>query len=159
MPVFWAADLNYIWVALFSSLVAFLTNRLMSRKEIYHSMLYLDALGVSMFAIQAAQKVFALHFGIPLAPILLGVITAIGGGLLRDVLAGSSTLLMRREYYAVPVTFGCILYVILLPLLPGRAVPIGVGCAALIFGLRGAAIHWNLRVPTWMMTQSKKEES
>jgi len=113
-------------------------------------------LGVSMFAIQGAQKVFALHFGIPLAPILLGVITAIGGGLLRDVLAGSRTLLMRREYYAFPVTFGCILYVILLP---GRAVPIGVGCAALIFGLRGAAIHWNLRVPTWMMTQSKKEES
>jgi len=158
VPVFWATDLNYIWVALVSSLITFSANRLVTKKLIYRLMLYVDGLGVSMFAIQAAHKVFALNFGIPLAPILLGVITAIGGGLLRDMLAGSTTLLMRREFYAVPVTIGCILYVILLTLRPGRAVPIGVGCAAIIFGLRAAAIHWNLRVPTWMMTQSKKEE-
>ena len=157
VPVFWAADLNYIWVALISSTMAFLTNRLMTRKGIYSLMLYLDALGVSMFAIQATHKVIGLYFGLPLAPILLGVITAIGGGLLRDVLAGNTTLLMRRELYAIPVTIGCTLYVILLSYLPGRAVPIGFGCAALIFGLRAAAIHWNLSVPKWMMTRSKQD--
>jgi uncharacterized membrane protein YeiH len=156
VPVFWAADLNYIWVALTSSLVAFLTNRLMTRKGIYRSMLYLDGIGVSMFTIQAAQKVLAHNFGMPLAPILLGVITAIGGGLLRDMLAGNTTLLMRRELYALPVTIGCTLYVILLSQLPGRAVSIGVGCIALIFGLRAAAIHWDLSVPKWMTIQPKQ---
>lgn len=84
VPVFWAADLNYIWVALAASFVAFLTERLLTRREIHRTMLYLDALGVSMFAIQAAQKVMWLDFGMPIAPILLGVLTAIGGGLLRD---------------------------------------------------------------------------
>jgi len=157
VPVFWAADLNYIWVALFSSMVAFLANRLVSRKGIYRSMLYIDALGVSLFAIQAAHKVMALNFGMPLAPILLGVITAIGGGLLRDVLAGNATLLMSRELYAIPVTIGCTLYVILLALLPESAVPIGTACVALIFGLRGAAIYWNLSVPQWMLTHSKQD--
>lgn len=156
VPVFWAADLNYIWVALVSSMVAFWTNRLMTDKEIYRAMLYLDALGVSMFAIQAAHKVMALSFGMPLAPILLGVITAIGGGLLRDVLAGNTTLLMSRELYAIPVTIGCTFYVMLKALWPAQAVPISVGCAVLTFGLRAAVIHWNLKVPLWMTTQSKE---
>jgi len=72
------------------------------------------------------------------------------------MLAGSPTLLMRREAYNVPVTIGCILYVIWLTWWPGQAVPIGVVCRALIFALRGAAIRWNLSVPGWMMTQVKQ---
>jgi uncharacterized membrane protein YeiH len=156
VPVFWAADLNYIWVALVSSVLAFVANRLMTRTVIYRSMLYIDALGVAMFAIEAADKVQTLKFAMPLGPILLGVITAIGGGLLRDMLAGSPTLLMRRELYAVPVTIGCILYVILLAELPGQPVSIGAGCTALIFALRAAAIHWELSVPNWMLAHAKQ---
>ena len=157
VPVFWAADLNYIWVALVASLVAFPTNRLMTRKEIYNSMLYIDAIGVSMFAIQAANKVWLLKFGLPLTPILLGVLTAIGGGLIRDVLAGRTTLLMSRELYAIPVTVGCTLYVLLLALLPEHSVAAGYVCTAFIFGFRAAVIRWNLQVPKWMMTQSKHD--
>ncbi|MEQ9071848.1 MAG: trimeric intracellular cation channel family protein [Gimesia chilikensis] len=156
VPVFWAADLNYIWVALGASFLAFLMNRHMTRKEIFKTMLYLDALGVSMFAIQAAQKVIWVEFGMPLAPILLGVLTAIGGGLLRDVLAGQPTLLMRREIYAIPVTLGCILFVALVTWLPQHAVLIGVGCSALIMSLRSAVIHWDLHVPLWLTIQSKE---
>jgi len=157
VTVFWSTDLNYIWVALFSSLVAFVTNRLMTRRAIYHFMLYLDALGVSMFAIQAAHKTQALNFAMPLGPILLGGITAIGGGLLRDVLAGNPTLLMRRELYAVPVTIGCVLYVILAVRLPEQVGAIGFGCTALIFVLRAAAIHWDLSIPDWMVSHAKQE--
>jgi uncharacterized membrane protein YeiH len=97
VPVFWAADLNYIWLALIASFLEFLTNRLMTRKAIYTSLLYLDALGVSLFAIQATHKVMGQDFGIPLTPILLGVLTAIGGGLLRDVLAVHRTLWMTTQ--------------------------------------------------------------
>ena len=156
IPVFWAADLNYIWVGLGASLMTFFANRLMTRGLIYKSMLYIDALGVAMFAIQAAHKVQGLDFAMPMGPILLGVITAIGGGLLRDVLAGNTTLLMRHELYAIPVTVGCTLYVILLSQFPGQGIPMGIGCAALIFGFRAAAIRWNLTVPKWMLTQAKQ---
>jgi uncharacterized membrane protein YeiH len=156
VPVFWAADLNYIWVALVSIMLAFVANRLMTRNVIYRSMLYIDALGVAMFAIEAADKVQALNFAMPLGPILLGVITAIGGGLLRDMLAGSPTLLMRKELYAVPVTIGCVLYVILLTAVPGQAVLISAGCTAFIFAMRAAAIHWDLSVPNWMLAQAKQ---
>ncbi|QDT45918.1 hypothetical protein Pan241w_60460 [Gimesia alba] len=158
VPVFWAADLNYIWVALAASFVAFLTERLLTRKEIYRTMLYLDALGLSMFAIQAAQKVMWIEFGMPLAPILMGVLTAIGGGLLRDVLAGQPTLLMRRELYAIPVTCGCVLYVVGLSWLPAYPVEFGITCSLFILVLRSAAIYWDLHVPLWLTTQSREKD-
>ncbi|HAH47224.1 MAG TPA: hypothetical protein DCM07_20680, partial [Planctomycetaceae bacterium] len=90
---------------------------------------------------------------------LLGVPTAIGGGLLRDVLAGQPTLLKRRELYAIPVTCGCILYVMLLTWLPTHAVLIGVACSSLILLLRGSAIYWDLHVPLWLATQSRHTDT
>lgn len=153
VPVFWAADLNYIWVALAASVVTFVAYKAMTRGQIYRSMLYLDGLGAAMFAIEATHKVMVLDFGMPLAPILLGVTTAIGGGLIRDVLAGNTTLLMRNEIYAIPMTIGCIVYVTLMHFSPGNAVLIGVASMLLTFGIRAAAIYWDLTVPAWMTTR------
>lgn len=155
VPVFWGADLNYIWVALASSVVAFGANSLFTRKEIYSLLLYVDGFGVALFAIQAVDKVWNLGFGLPLAPILLGIVTAIGGGLIRDVLAGRSTLLMSRELYAIPVMFGTTLYVVLLYLLPEYRFICGVGCFMCIFGIRASAIHWKLNVPEWLTMSVK----
>ena len=155
VPVFWGADLNYIWVALASSIAAFAAHALFTRKEIYSLMLYVDGFGVSLFAIQAVDKVWNLGFGLPLAPILLGVVTAIGGGLIRDVLAGRETLLMSRDLYATPVLLGCILYVFLLYHLPDYRVICAVGSVMTIFGIRSAAIHWQLSVPEWLTMRVK----
>ena len=156
VPVFWATDLNYIWVALVASIIAFYGNRLVAGKYFYPLMLYLDGLGVAMFVIQGADKTFGLDFGVPVAPVLLGVITAIGGGLIRDVLAGNTTLLMKKELYAVPLTFGAILYLLLLSQFPDRAALNGTVCAALTFCIRAAAIYWNLRVPSWMLLKANR---
>ncbi|MGK7911774.1 MAG: trimeric intracellular cation channel family protein [Synechococcus sp.] len=101
--VFWAGDQTHIWVALGASTIAFYANRIIGRGKIYRLMLYLDALGVALFAIQAMQKVMDLNFGLPLVPIVLGVMKAIDGGLLRDVLTASPSLLMSSEVYAIPI--------------------------------------------------------
>lgn len=156
VPVFWASDLNYIWVAIVASSLAFVANKCMTRRQVHRSMLYLDALGVSMFAIQATHKVLELQFALPLGPILLGVVTAIGGGLIRDVLAGNPTLLMRNELYAIPVAIGCIAYASLMGYRPEAAVFDGFFCMSLIFIIRAAAIHWDLRVPDSLLTSRSK---
>ena len=83
--VFWLVDTNYLLVTVVASLVAFFTSRLV--KTTYTLLLYLDALGGAMFAIQATDKVLALQFAPPIA-VAMGVLTGIGGGLLRDLLAG-----------------------------------------------------------------------
>jgi len=157
VPVFWAGDLSYIWVALGASLAAFAANSLFTRKEIYSLMLYIDGLGVSLFAIQATSKVWGLDFGRPLAPVILGIVTAIGGGLIRDMLAGRQTLLMKRDLYATPVLIGCTFFVIILEILPEYRFAGAVGCILLIFGIRAAAIHWNLSFPEWLTTKVKAE--
>ena len=157
VPVFWSTELNYIWVALGASLAAFAANSLFTRKEIHSLMLYIDGLGVALFAIQAVDKVWDLGFGLPLAPIILGIVTAIGGGLIRDVLAGRPTLLMSRELYATPVLIGSTLYVVLLYLLPEYRFICAIGCLTCIFAIRAAAIHWQLSVPGWLTTKVKTD--
>ncbi len=87
---------------------------------------------------------------------VMGIITAIGGGLIRDVLADRQTLLMSRELYATPVMLGCTLYVVLLYLLPQYRFIGAVGCCLFIFAISAAAIHWQLSVPEWLTTKVKK---
>lgn len=153
VPVFWSDDLSYIWIAFGASVAVFFGQSLFSRKYTYGLMLYFDALGVALFATQATWKVWQLGFGGPVAPVLLGIITAIGGGVIRDVLAGRQTLLMSREIYAVPVLFGTVLYVLVLELLPQFRDVGALACFSLIFAMRAAAIHWSLSVPAWLMTK------
>jgi len=155
VPVFWSTDLNYIWVSVGASIAVFLAHSLFTRKDIYSLMQYVDGFGVSLFGIQAADKVWGLGFALPLAPVILGVVTAIGGGLIRDVLAGRQTLLMTRELYATPVLLGCTLYVFLLHLLPEYRFISAVGCIFFIFAIRAAAIHWGLSVPQWLTMKVK----
>jgi uncharacterized membrane protein YeiH len=156
-PVFWGADLMYIWVAVAASLAAFSANSLFTKKEVYTLMLYLDALGVALFGVQATAKVWDLGFGLPLAPVLLGVVTAIGGGLIRDVLAGRQNLLMKRELYAIPVLVGCAAFALVLKYLPEHHFTGEVVCGLGIFLFRAAAIHWNLSVPDWLATKTKEQ--
>jgi uncharacterized membrane protein YeiH len=149
VPVFWKDDLSYVWVATAASLAAFYGRRLFAARHIYSLMLYLDGFGVALFSIQAEGKVWDLRFGVPAAPVILGVITAIGGGLMRDMLAGRTTLLMRPELYATPVLLGCIAYALVLEYLPAHRPVAAVGCIASIFGLRAVAIHWKLTMPAF----------
>jgi uncharacterized membrane protein YeiH len=145
-PVFWLHDLNYVGVALAAALIAFFASR--SFASTYTLLLYLDGLGAALFAVVATEKVLGLNLG-PVVAVIMGVLTSIGGGLVRDVLAGQQTLMMSREIYATPVLIGCTLYVFL------RAAGLahdaaGIVGGALIFGIRAAAIRWHIEMPGWL---------
>ena len=155
VPMFWATDLNYIWVAMGASVVAFYGNRFMKRKYVYKLMLYLDGAGAAMFAVQGAAKVIGLGFALPLGPVILGLITAIGGGLTRDVLAGNTTLLMKKELYALPMAVGATGYLVFINWFPEQGLLIGTACALVAFFIRAAAIRWNLHVPGWMLLKNE----
>jgi uncharacterized membrane protein YeiH len=154
-PVFWSESQIYVWLALVASVIAFFAESFFTQPQIYRWMLYIDGFGAALFAIQGADKASNMNFGLPVAPVILGVITAIGGGLLRDILAGRKTLLMSHELYAIPVTLGCCMYVLVLNFMPQFVVEGSVICMFGIFGLRAAAIHWNLRVPKILITKTR----
>ena len=154
-PVFWSIDESYIWVALASAIAAFYARPLFTGKTMNKLMLYMDAAGISLFSIQAMDKVWGEDFGIPIAPVMLGVITAIGGGLMRDVLAGRQNLLMSKELYAIPVLLGCVLFAFVLEYIPEYRIFGSICCIALIFLIRIAAIEKNMTVPKWLLSEAK----
>ncbi|HEX2888440.1 trimeric intracellular cation channel family protein [Vineibacter terrae] len=145
MPVFWIRDFNYVWVAVVAALVAFFFKRPSLR---HRPLLYLDAWGAALFAVVATDKVLALQLGAPVA-VTMGVLTGIGGGLLRDILAGRPTLLMSREIYATPILLGCVLLVLLRHATPELAYS-GLAALAFIGGLRSCALYWSLQMPAWL---------
>jgi uncharacterized membrane protein YeiH len=145
-PIFWFQDVNYIWMAVAGALLAFWGSRLL--RTTANLLLYLDGLGAALFGISAANKVLVLNLAGPIA-VMMGVLTGIGGGLLRDVLAGRPTLLMSREIYATPILLGCIVFVVL------RHEAVNFATAGLIgfsviYGLRALAIHFHLEMPVWL---------
>jgi uncharacterized membrane protein YeiH len=149
-PIFWLADFNYVWAAIGGALAAFWIGSFF--RSTYRPLLYLDALGAALFAISAANKVLLLGLSGPIA-VMMGVLTGIGGGLVRDVLAGRPTLLVSREIYATPILIGCTAFVLLRPLSTISAYA-GIVGFVLIFGIRALALYRGLEMPVWL-TQTK----
>jgi uncharacterized membrane protein YeiH len=145
-PIFWIDDLNYVWVGLAGALAAFWIGPYL--RSTFLVLLYLDALGAALFAVSAANKVLLLDLPGPVA-VIMGVLTGIGGGLLRDVLAGRPTLLMSREIYATPILLGCTVFVLLHDLAIEFRAAAGAGFTV-IFGIRALAIHRHLEMPRWL---------
>lgn len=108
---------------------------------------WLDALGLAAYAVFGAAK--ALGYGIPPVPaMLMGVLTACAGGIIRDVLAGEPSILMRPELYVTAAALASGLHVGLSLLgLPLYAA--GLIAAAAGFALRAAAIRWRLALPAY----------
>ncbi len=143
-PVFWVRD---PWVApavLMTALIAWYTP---TRWWEGRMLDWADAVGLAVYSTVGAAK--ALFYGVePVPAILMGVITGCVGGIIRDVLAGRPSILMRPELYVTAAALAatlCVLGTIAgLPLFPVWAV-----AAAASFALRGAALVWNIELPAY----------
>jgi uncharacterized membrane protein YeiH len=150
---FWIGDFNYVWAAAAGALAAFFIGSLF--RDSYRGLLYLDAVGAALFAITAANKVLLMNLGGPVA-VTMGVLTGIGGGLIRDVLAGRPTLLMSRDIYATPILLGCVVFTLLRSVTPPVANASVVGFA-IIIGVRALAIYRHLEIPAWLTHRETTE--
>ena len=110
----------------------------------------LDAAGLAVFAI--GGSLMALGAGMDALPsVLVGVITAIGGGMIRDILAGQVPEVLRREMYALPALFGSTLVVsahhfdVISPWVVW-------GCVLLVFAIRMAAVVLDIHAPKPLRT-------
>jgi len=118
-------------------------------------MIYTDGLGAALFGMNGALKCWELDFALPLGPVILGVITAIGGGILRDVIVGRKTLIMSTEVYAIPVLLGCVLMMALMSFYPDEKGSVLLVCTLFSFVMRAAAIRWRWQMPAFLVTKSK----
>lgn len=150
-PVFWIADLSYLWVSLLASLLAFFLIRYVT--HVLRLLLFIDAFGLALFTVLATEKTITLGFSAPVA-VLMGLITGIAGGMIRDILTGRMPLLLGREFYATPTLLGAIAF----PLLSHffASPDLNRLCAmAIIFIIRASAIQWGLYYPRWLTYRRK----
>ena len=143
-PVFWVTDQWPLVACIVVSLLTFWAVRHMTR--LWRLILWLDALGMAMFAVAGTQKAATIGAD-PVVCVLMGVMTACFGGLLRDVLSGDKPIIFHKEIYASAATSGAVLWMAL-----GFAPDIDHGLRsslafACAFGIRGCAIHWGWNLP------------
>ena len=147
VPVFWLADATYLYVAAAASLATFFFERRF--RATLHALLYLDALATAVFTVLAIEKTLGLGFR-PGVAVVMGVITGIGGGLIRDVLTGQPTILMRRELYMTPLLLGGALYVSALATQIATPALASLLAMAAIAVVRLGAIRWGWAFPDWL---------
>jgi uncharacterized membrane protein YeiH len=135
---------QHVTVSLLAGVVIFLWHPRLERLRT--PILLFDAAGLALFAVSGTQK--ALAFGLtPFVAALLGMLTGIGGGMLRDVLVSEVPTVLREDLYAVAALAGAAVVVAghLLHLPPTATTIAG---AALCFGIRVVAIRRGWSLPT-----------
>lgn len=120
-PVFWVADLTYLAVAV---PIGALTYFLVRRMEIgtgYRAklLLYLDALGLALFTLVGIEVALSHHV-LPIMAIILGCITGIGGGMIRDILCGIPPIVLKSDIYASLSLLGGVIYTFTEPFAPDQ---------------------------------------
>ena len=136
-------DWRYLAVAAVGGLIVFLTGHRLER--INRAINVLDAAGLSLFAVTGALKAVGLGFG-PAQAVIVGVVTAVGGGTLRDVLIRRVPSVLSSGLYAVPALVGATAVVVVE--LVGIRGPIAtVGAVALCFVIRMVGVHFDVNAP------------
>ncbi|WP_370247600.1 trimeric intracellular cation channel family protein [Nocardioides sp.] len=139
-------DWRYLMVPVAAGLVTFRYHPTLGRME--RSVGVLDAFGLAVFCVAGALKASEYGLG-PLPAALMGMVTAIGGGMVRDVLAGRVPVVFRDELYATPALAGSFIAVVgARQDLPVSVVAVAGALVCLVWRLLAMWRHWKAPVPT-----------
>ena len=144
MPPAAFQDWRYLGAALLAGIVTFLWHGRIER--LWRPVRVFDAAGLGLFAVAGTQK--ALAFGLsPVMSALLGMLTGIGGGVMRDLLLSKVPDVFLSDIYALAALAGAVV-VVLGDWLQWSEVPTGIAGALLCFGLRVLAMRFNWHLPS-----------
>lgn len=144
-PVFWVTQPEQIVVATVAAIGTFIVVRFTSLPG--RALLLFDAFGLALFTIGGCQKALPLVDS-DIIVVIMGILTGVAGGVIRDILCGEIPVILRREVYATAALLGCIAFV----LLRGSGIESGFaagGAMLLVLAVRLAAIHWRISLPTF----------
>jgi uncharacterized membrane protein YeiH len=143
-PVFWVHDWTFPAACLVTAALVWITPKSFWNER---ALDWFDAVGIAIYSVFGAWK--ALSLGVPFLPaMMMGVITACVGGIIRDMLAGEPSILLKPEIYVTAAALASGLFVLLLwlglPLLPAAIISAVAG-----FALRAMAIFKGWAIPAY----------
>jgi uncharacterized membrane protein YeiH len=154
VPVFWIDNPAYVLVCTAVAVLVFFTAHMVESR--YKLLLWLDAVGLSAYCVIGAAKGFAVT-GSPTVAIVMGILTATFGGILRDLLAGEPSVLLRPEVYVTAALAGAAVYTAAtlagFPLLAAALV-----AAATAFVVRGGALKFGWTFPSYHSRPGRRPE-
>ncbi|PWK70672.1 trimeric intracellular cation channel family protein [Aminobacter sp. AP02] len=154
LPVFWVVNPAYILVCVAVAWVVFFTAHLVESR--YKLLLWLDALGMSAYAAIGAAKGMEAT-GSPTVAIVMGLLTATFGGILRDLLAGEPSVLLKPEIYVSAAMVGAGIYTLAeIAELPPQASAVVAFVAA--FMVRGGALKFGWTFPAYRSRPGRNPE-
>ena len=141
-PVFWVHTPAYLVVCVVAALAVWLSRGAGINPRL---LLWMDAVGLSAYAVVGADKALDAGLGAPVC-IVMGVLTACFGGVLRDVLSEQPSVLLRREIYVTAAIAAASVFVIAsaFGLAHAWAAALGVGAGLIV---RGGALTFGWRLP------------
>jgi len=142
-PIFWVFDAWYLVVIIASAVLTVAYVRRWPPPST--TLLVADALGLALFALSGAQLAEAAQCP-PLIVVLMGTMTGVTGGVLRDVLTAQVPLILRREIYVTAAIAGIAGYLALQALGMPRGLAFGAGMIVVV-AMRLLAIRWGLHLP------------
>lgn len=150
-PIFWISDLTYIYCVAATALIVFVIARYKKIPE--RTLLLADAFGLAIFSVLGAQV--ALQAGAPGAvAILMGMLTGVAGGIIRDILSNEIPLILQQEIYATAALVGAGVFVILNATWGKSQVSLIIAATVTLL-LRLAAIKWSFSLPVFLTNQDK----
>ncbi|MGB5255642.1 MAG: trimeric intracellular cation channel family protein [Woeseiaceae bacterium] len=151
VPVFWVSDNRYVAVAIIAALIVYFTSyKPGSRRQI---LVWMDALGLALFA-ALGTEICLQHDTGALVAIMLGVTTAVTGGMIRDIICNEIPLILSREIYATAAFIASVAYVIAdnIGLVEQLSLLIAVAAG---FTLRALAIVYDWSLPSFGMHKKR----
>ncbi len=148
-PIFWIADARYVIVIIASALLT--VGYVRVRPPPGNALLVADALGLALFTLSGAQVAETAQCT-PIIVVLMGTMTGVAGGILRDVITTQVPLILRRDIYATAAIVGVVLYLLLQTSGLQRSRAFGAGMVVVV-GLRLLAIRWGLQLPIFRMPE------
>lgn len=154
VPVFWIENHDYILVCAGVALLVYFTAHLVESR--YRLLLWLDATGLAAYSAFGAYKGL-LVTGSPLVAMVTGILTATFGGILRDVLSGEPSVLLRPEIYVTAALAGAAAFTAAdlagLPLLTAAAIAF-----ASAFAVRAGALRFGWRLPRYRSRPGRRPD-
>jgi uncharacterized membrane protein YeiH len=142
-PPFILKNETYLYLSLIVSLLVFIFHRKMDFLQ--HPLQYFDAVGLGTFVVIGTGKAIDYHIGF-FGSVMMGVLTATAGGMIRDILSNRVPLVLQREVYASAcLAGGALLYLLHLTALPGNWIV--VVAAVAVTGVRLLAIRNGWALP------------
>ena len=144
-PIFWVKEPAYLVTCVVIAVLGFFLAHVPQSR--YRLLLWLDGVGMALFAVTGAEKALLAGTG-PIVAIAMGVISATFGGIIRDILGGESSVILSREVYVSAALAGAAVFVILSVFGFSRETGLISGFVVAA-SIRSAALYWDWSLPRY----------